>query len=71
MTYTLLHKNIPVLTFEYASYIYPFSNIESIIDEKHIPLGFNNSSSLTNFLNMWWESRLVPNPRCHNPIVVT
>ena len=65
MIYKLLHKNKEVLTFYFHNEKSPFINILEIINPDHIPVGIDceNSAVLTKSLNLWWETRLIPQSR--------
>ena len=65
MVYELWHKNINVLTVEYEPETNKFGKILSVHNEKHIPVGIQNipSHNLSQGLQFWWQSRLIPKNR--------
>ena len=65
MIYSLLHKNIEVLTFNFHNGKSPFISIIKIINDSHLPIGVcnENYNELAKSLNLWWETRLIPQSR--------
>ena len=65
MIYSLFHKNIEVLTFNFHNGKSPFISIIKIINNSHLPVGVYNENynELAKSLNLWWETRLIPQSR--------
>lgn len=63
--YSLCHKNKCVMTVEFDPDAGRFGRILSIYNEKHIPVGLENMNgyNLTDALQYWWNSRLIPKNR--------
>ncbi len=64
MEYILLHKELPVLSFELDDDLY-VTQINEIFDEKHVPIGLlnNSSESPVSALRSWWKNRAIPASR--------
>ncbi len=65
MVYELWHKNVNVLSVEYEPETNKFGKILSVYNENHIPVGIQNipNHTLSQGLQFWWESRLIPKNR--------
>ena len=63
--YTLMHKNISVLSFSMDETTGTITHIESIYDEKHVPVGIpiKNGNVDRAALNQWWTGRAIPASR--------
>ena len=63
--YTLMHKNISGLSFSMDETTGTITHIESIYDEKHVPVGIpiKNGNVDRAALNQWWTGRAIPASR--------
>lgn len=64
-SYTLMHKNISVLSFAMDESTGTITHIESVFDEKHVPVGIpiKNGNVDRAALNQWWTGRAIPASR--------
>lgn len=73
MKYTLYHKNIAVLNSEFDLDSNVFRGDENIFSENHIPPGLIafkniNHKPLSDALNLWWKSRIIPKKRLEDKL---
>ena len=64
-TYTLMHKNVPVVDVVLNCATGTIRNIETIYDSKHLPVGipYKRSTVERGILNFWWINRAIPSSR--------
>ena len=65
MKYTLMHKNIPVADVEIYEPSATITNIETIHNPEHLPVGVHlqNGNINRHELNAWWRERSIPAQR--------
>ena len=64
ITYTLMHKDIPVLNANYSTKNHKFLEIHEMIDAKHLPVGCSpNGEFSLHALNHWFRWRGIPGYR--------
>ena len=64
ITYTLMHKDIPVLNADYSTKNHKFLEIHEMIDAKHLPVGCSpNGEFSLHALNHWFRWRGIPGYR--------
>jgi hypothetical protein len=65
MTYTLMHKNIPVLDMQIDEATGSIIKLENIQDIRHLPLGVSTQKTGIDrkALNDWWTGRSIPASR--------
>lgn len=63
MNYTLMHKEIPVLSFDIDSDGY-ITSVNEVYDKNHLPLSLLNPQKMQKtLLNEWWKGRSIPASR--------
>lgn len=63
-SYALMHKNISVSSFAMDESTGTINHIESVFNEKHVPVGISIKNGVDRAaLNQWWTGRAIPASR--------